>query len=507
MASIKYYLRPNPNKSKPHSVYIEFIKSRDERFREPIGVKIYKKHYDAKNQRVNTNHPNAETINIELDKYRGVMAEAVTKVDAGSMSLREAKSYVIKRFDATDLETYLETTDNWLEEEKGHYRNCIKYFKVVANISGKLKFDYINNDTFRKYTQNALKRVKDGLNASSTYKTYANGVMSVFNDAVAKGHAKSVIISKKNRTIKVIRTDSRANTQEEIKECIENVRTIEQWQSVALWLLMFGLRGLYPADLVRFNARRVRNIKGDKISPNWNGWHSEDVFIDYERSKTSVPMFLQFNKVTRILWERVKMTMILKHGHLKIDGKTYTSGLKDRCNFFTYSVTDNKKEHKKIWDNLNDKFSKSLNCPHINFKRARKSYFQIAEERYDKVFAKFLIGQETDKLTSYSYSNYKRPKLIKKTIKRHNKILKEFKYEELVYMALDKLLTLIKKPHNNYPYWIFYAQSIYKEGRNMFANIGGDNWQEIDSKYHKLFNDGALLLKNKDDYKVVPYKD
>ena len=72
-------------------------------------------------------------------------------------------------------------------------------------------------------------------------------------------------------------------------------------------LLMFGLRGMYSADLVRFNANRVRNIKGDKIGPNWNGWSSEDLFIDYERSKTSVPMFLQFNKVTRILWERVKM--------------------------------------------------------------------------------------------------------------------------------------------------------------------------------------------------------
>ena len=178
--------------------------------------------------------------------------------------------------------------------------------------------------------------------------------MSIYNNAVAKGHAKPVQIQKKNRTIKVIRTDSRANTHEEIKECIENVRTIEQWQSVALWLLMFGLRGMYSADLVRFKQIEYEILKAIRL--DLTGMVGVQKTIIDERSKTSVPMFLQFNKVTRILWERVKMSIIFKQGHLKIDGKQFTSGLKDRCNFFTYSVTDNKKLHKQIWDGLNDKF-------------------------------------------------------------------------------------------------------------------------------------------------------
>ena len=30
---------------------------------------------------------------------------------------------------------------------------------------------------------------------------------------------------------------------------VTKIKTIQQWQSMALWLLQFGLRGLYNADL------------------------------------------------------------------------------------------------------------------------------------------------------------------------------------------------------------------------------------------------------------------
>ena len=506
MASIKFYLRPPSKKVNPSSVYIEFIKSREERFRVPIGLKIYKKYYDAKNQRVNKEHPNAELVNKELDVYRVPMSEALTKVDAGSMSLIGAQNYVIKQFDATDLETYLATTDTWEEEEKGHYKKCIKYFKNVLGIKRKLRFDAINNITLGKYKKKAKKLVKDGLNSATTLNTYRVGVMSIYNDAVANGQAPQIVVAKRNGVLKVTRTNSRANTTEEIADVIKKVRTIEQWQSVALWLLMFGLRGLYPADLVRFNANRVRNIKGDKIGPNWNGWRNEDIFIDYERSKTSIPMFIKFDKVTRILWERVKMSIMFKHADKKFDGKHITPGIKDKCSLYDYDIDKYREtSHKQLWDGLNEKFRRSLDAKHITFKRARKTYFQLAEDRYEKLYAKFLVGHELDKVTDNSYSDYRREKVVKRTNKRHKKILKAFKYEELVYMALDKLLTLIKKPRLNYPYWIFYAKQVFKEGRNLFVNIGTDTWQQIDKKYNRLFNDGAMLIKNKDDYKVITF--
>lgn len=491
MATITFKLRPPSKATKLSAVQIRFSVRSDQREVVQTDIKVNPKYWDKIKHRVSQEHPNANIINEALDVYRAKMNEAKTRMEAGTLTFFSAIDYVVHKFDASTIDDYLDThfapsTTNVNAEE---YRKALRYFKMHLGIKRKLRFEDVDNALVKRFTRIANKKVREGTHSHSTFRSYLNQVMGILNDAIANGHAPERKISKKSRRIEKVRTDNKANTPEEIKELINRATTINQMNSIGLWLLMFGLRGMYPADLVRFRSNRLKTIDLKPVDRNIEAIVKDDIYIDYDRSKEGVPMFIRMEYLTRCLWKNVKNAIIYTEGHRKINGKHIVTSLADTYSLFDYDNREFPKEHKDIWDNFNDKFAKSLKMPEVAFKRARKSFIQTAEDLYSKWDAKWLAGHTIDTVTSESYSDYRRKKVIQKTDKMHQGVLKEFGYKQIVLAWLGKFAMLVDK-NRNYPQWLIEANHLAWDGKTLKARYAIKNrrlyWSVVDKKYHRF---------------------
>lgn len=493
MATITFKLRPPSKATKLSAVQIRFSVRSDQREVVQTDIKVNPKYWDKSKHRVSQEHPNANIINEALDVYRAKMNEAKTRMEAGTLTFFSAIDYVVHKFDASTIDDYLEThfapsTTNVNAEE---YRKALRYFKMHLGIKGKLRFEDVDNALVKRFTGIANKKVREGTHSHSTFRSYLNQVMGILNDAIANGHAPERKISKKSRRIEKVRTDNKANTPEEITELIKRATTIHQMTSIGLWLLMFGLRGMYPADLVRFKSSRLKTKTLRPARRDVIAIAKDDVYIDYDRSKEGVPMFIRMSYETRCLWKNVKHAIIYTHNSRKINGKHIVTGLEDTFSLFKYDNREHPKEHKDIWDNFNDKFAKSLKMRQVSFKRARKSFIQTAEDLYSKWDAKWLAGHTIDTVTSESYSDYRREKVIEKTDKMHYAVLDEFGYEKLVYAWIGKFAMLVEK-NREYPMWLQAITKLHWEGKTLKAEYKISNrrayWCTIEKKYHRFLH-------------------
>ena len=494
MATITFKLRPPSKVTKLSAVQIRISVSSNLRKDVQTDIKVNPKYWDKKEHRVTKEHPNANIINEALDVYRAKMSEAKTRMEAGTLSFFTAIDHIVNKFDATTVDDYLETyfAPNTTNVNAQEYRKALRYFKMHLGITGKLRFEDVDNALVKRFTAIANKKVREGTHSYKTFSTYLNQTMGIVNDAIANGYAKEKLIAKRSRKIEKVRTDNKANTPEEITELINRATTIHQMTSIGLWMLMFSLRGMYPADLVRFTDTRLRTKDLKPAKRNYKALVEDDIYIDYDRSKEGVPMFIKLDYLTRCLWERVKYAIIYTHHNKKINGKHIVTGLDDTFSLFKYDNREFPMEHKDLWDNFNDKFSRSLNMPQVAFKRARKSYIQTAEDIFTKMEAKWLAGHNIDAVTSDSYSDYRRKNIIEKTDKMHEAIMEEFNFNTILNTWLGKFAMLVEK-NRKYPMWLLKVSTVHKEGKTLKASYRISNkrqyWCVVDKKYHRFLND------------------
>ena len=506
MPTISFTLRSR--KTEKTDVLIQFTAERGKQTKKGIkGLKINPKYWDNDKKRVTEKHEGFEDINLHLNEWDSKMKEAETKMQVGKLTFYSAIDFVMTKANTKTIDDYLNTTfansNNNLNVE--HYQRCLKYFKKHLRISGKLGFNDVDNALLSKYKRLADEKVRKGTHSAKTFNTYRNGVMAVINDAFDNGFVKEVYKPNKKHRIKGKGTNkgsNRANTTEEIMEALQKANTIQRWQSCALWLIMFGMRGMYPADLVRFTDARLRNKKIEPVAKNFQAWVSDDLYLDYDRSKEETAfLFIRMYKPILVLWERLKYSVMYTHYNKMIGGKYITTGIDNKISLFEYDNRLHPKKHKDMWDSFNDKFSK-MGLKHITFKLARKTFFQTAEDLCDKVEAKWLVGHDIDQLSTQSYSDYRRPAIVEKTDKNHKKVLDGFKFDELVELAIYRLQELIQE--GKCPEWLMSASAVHtKNGKKKVSVAMKDKrryWVEIDKKYHRLFKDVSLEEDYWEDY-------
>ena len=69
-----------------------------------------------------------------------------------------------------------------------------------------------------------------------------------------------------------------------VYEAIQQVKSLQQWQSVALWLLSFSLRGFYYSDIVALTDEKLQNKKGEPTPRNL----FSEMYIDTMRAKSNI---------------------------------------------------------------------------------------------------------------------------------------------------------------------------------------------------------------------------
>ena len=180
------------------------------------------------------------------------------------------------------------------------------------------------------------------------------------------------------------------------------------------------------------------------------------------------------------------------HADKKIDGKYIVTDINNRLNILNYNIEDNYNQHKNLWRNrqkLLPLFSKLG-----TFKTPRKTFYQIADDEKDELTAKKLVGQTTDKLSKDFYSKYNTEKQVKKIDKVHKKVLREFKFDQLVTLLIKKFYELVED--DKAPKWLLKQSAVIQEDKEWRVLVGFKDrkplFEKIPHKYKRFLDDNSI---------------
>ena len=456
---------------------------RGNQFQVATDLQLNPKYWNADTRKVGARHPNQETLNKAILKQKRLAEDCKIEYDAGTLNNREQVTNYLKGIVDTNksIDSYLKNTFTRSPQTYRTYVDHYNAFKRFMGIRRDLEFRDVDNSLLQKYSLKVNKFLTDNPDKSSrTYENYAGSLVTIIKDAYETGTISEPLDKflirrhynfKKHKSYK----PNKYHTTRTIFEAITNVNNVEQWQSMGLWLLMFGLRGLYFADIVRLNDKLMhtidnldsKDINDMKLRSVANEHLMQDIYLKYGRSKTNMPMIIKVFPIVFKLLNYLKTTAVFTHIDTKVAGKGVLTGMQDRINIFNYDPKTNVERHKQLTKIRQNKFDK-ISDDQIKFKNARKTFLQLAEDLFGKVEAKMLCGQEVDKLTQESYSNIERPTTIIEMENQHKKVLDAFKYEVLVNKLISKLSDLVED--KLVPNWVLgYAFTKTSKGYKMLT--------------------------------------
>lgn len=487
------------NKANMSPVMFQVTMGRGEQKRITTKLSVKAKLY--KNGQVSSKHPNADLLNNELRQLRNKGEEAELKWSVGQLTnAREVVAFLKGKQDNHSLDTFLHTT---LKEsiKEGDYNNkrwALSAFKKVMNHNGDLMFSDLTPNYLAKYRNIGQAIVRKREMKPETLTSYGRYTVGILVEAKRRG----VITEIPNLDTAYYfnfgksKKEVPSHTWQELIHTIKNADTIQKWQSCALWLLMFGLRGVNNADISRISDRllvELVKIRGkEKLVSIENKDLMREVYLDYGRSKNSNPMIIQLFPPVLTLLKYLKNTAVYTYIDKKLpDGKSIIRGMEDRTNVFDYEKTENEKFHSRLWAARQDKF-KLMSDDNIQFSNARNTFYQVGEGLgLAHLDIEKLIGHSYGVSTD-SYSNLTNPKTIRKLNKQHRDILEEYRFPQLVNILIKQLYELCA--NDKAPKWVLANVMV---GNNKMLTIDIDEQGniknntpkpvKIESKYLKYF--------------------
>ena len=512
---VSLYLRNRVNAKGLSPVYFKVSNGRGDQAKTPTQLTVNKRYW--KSGQVSTKHSNADILNTELRNLRNKGEEAELKWTTGQFNnTREVIAFLQGRQDNHSLDAFLHTTLK-ADIKEGDYNNkrwALSAFKNVLNHKGDLMFSDITPNYLAKYRKLGQAIVRRKELKPSTLTSYGQYTVGILTEARRRG----VITEIPNLDTAYYfnfgksHKDVPSHTWQELLNAINNADTIQKWQSCALWLLQFGLRGITNADVSRISDKllvELVDIRGkERLVSVENKDLMREVYIDYGRSKNSQPMIIQLFPPTLTLLKYLKNTAVYTYIDKKLpNGKRIIRGMEDRTNVFDYEKTTNEKFHSRLWAARQDKF-KLISDDKIQFSNARNSVYQVGEGLgIAHMDLEKLVGHEYG-VSSKSYSNLSKPKTIRRLSKQHRDILEEFRYPHLINRLVKKLYELCA--NDKAPKWVLASAIV---GKNTMLTIDIDELGsikentpktvKIEPKYLKYFTNTKEIevdsLDNDDD--------
>jgi len=430
-----------PLKTGKCNIVFDIVNGRDFRKKVNSGMSVYPNDWDNSNRRVKPKANNSGLLNKKIKEFDSRIENALDYFHNGSFTINQVVSLLQGKSDFKSIDDYVEDEIKQTRTPPTYqdYKNTIKAIKFHLNYKegDKLLFEDINYrllDTFKNNSKN------NGLRGSS-YNSYLKKLKAILNDAYDKGYIFKKIEFKKtlNRS-DVQRLKIKTCTSKEFENAIEKVNSIYDAQALMLYLLMFSCRGMYPADIVSF--RQANFEKGSDAN-----YPTEHFFIEgydylvHRRSKTrdrnNPEMFIRIDYGHFLfLIRKIKYSFIYTHFNKKPE---ILAPLNDTISIFNYSVDDDYRLHKNVWDTYNKKIVKVLG---YSFKTARKTFNTHALElEVSNTIRRILLGH-TDSSELRSYDNLRTEKINKQVEEAHQNVLKEFRFEYLTEKLDDKIKTL-----------------------------------------------------------------
>jgi hypothetical protein len=477
-----------------------------------LPINVNSKHWDSEKEMCTTKHKHYDIINEGLVKYKDKINKAVAKYQSGVFTVEMAYNYISGKTDAKSLDNYVEThyKNTFSVTKYNNTKSRLRFFKQSLNIKKDLLFGDITKKLIKKYQRLQQEKINAKMISPTTASAYVSTVMSICEEAYTEGDInEEITIPEKYRKFeKVFTGENYSNTSTELFQAIENCHTIQRWEAVAQWLLMFGMRGLYQADIPMISEDILMEDTGsEKMMPFKNvtenklsNWTDMSLWLDHRRRKKGhMPMFIKLNRPLLLLIEKLKYSYMFTHVDYKIGDKHIVSDVNDRVSIMNYDITKFPTAHKSLWRNR-QKLLKTIHPELIRFKDARKTFFQLAEQLDNTLTAKQLCGQTVDALASNFYSNYKNKGIVEKMDALHDKVLREFKFSEIVTKLIKKFHELVEV--GKAPKWMLKQSAVIQEGKDWKVLVGFEDrkpkYEKIPTKYKRFLNDQSI----KDGYWV-----
>ncbi len=195
---------------------------------------------------------------------------------------------------------------------------------------------------------------------------------------------------------------------------------------------------MYPADIVSFRQANLEH--GIKDFPMLNYYKEGYDYLVHRRSKTrnrnNQDMYIRIDDgPVLLLIGMLKHSFVYTHYPIKPE---ILAPMNDGLSIFNYSLENDYRLHKNVWDTYTKRIFKLLGC---SFKTARKTFNTHALELHvSDTIRRILLGHiDTSELRSYD--NLRTEIINNEVEEAHQKVLKEFNVKDLV----DKLQIKLHK--------------------------------------------------------------
>ena len=403
------------------------------------GIKVLSKDIDVRNWRVKTSSINQKELNVALESCKEKVSIALTKFETKQSTFQQVVSYLKGDVDYGSVDKYIETViqDSKSVQTYNDYRSTLKAFKKHLSIPPKQEVsfqEYSSYELLDKFKRKASESI-----ANTTINSYFAKIRAVLNDAYEKGYIHDKFELKRGlrlppRPSKKIETI----TSEEFEKAIEKANDIYEVQALALYLLMFGLRGMYNSDIVALKDAEYKCNDFDKKNPYLNLFNDGNKYIIHRRVKTknrsNDDLVIRIDDNIPFLINMLKKLFKITH-----KGENILSN--NKLALFDYDLND-LKTHKRIWGRYQKKLIKLLD---YNFKTARKTYNTYATElEVSNTVRNILLGHSPQSVNEKHYINRRTIKISEKVQQAHTEILEDFEFERLsqqLYLYMINFLT------------------------------------------------------------------
>jgi hypothetical protein len=437
-------------------------------------LNIDAKHWDTKQERCKKSHPASTDLNREIAKFKTKRETALAKFDAGTITLERIPKYLKGLADYKSLDEYVldkieeDAQDVTFED----YVSKLSVFKNHLGITGTLEFKELDNALFKKFIKVCHSRRLQRDSVLSYLRAITGICSKAFDEDVIFEEIKvSKLLKKSIKNPSRIRKPIRTVPTDEFLRNINKIKTIQQWQSMALWLLQFGLRGLYNADLVKMTKEEIDR-------PNIVSALRNETYIQHLRSKsehhnTHSHMRIHLDKHTTLpLLSMVKRSIV--YTTLKFHPDIIPPA-KDHLKLFDYNPTERSKFHKSIWAVQ----QRRLKVFGMRFKDARKTFTTEAKAlAINEDTRKILVGRMNDPLFNQAYDNNEDKRISDAVQNAHKQVLESYNYNDCVDALIFKLddLKVPKWIRNNLKYHRgFVAVAFAEQKKGWFSTVRKKN--------------------------------
>jgi len=404
------------------------------------GIKIEPKYMDKRTWRVKVSSKNQEEYNIALSNAKEKINKALTKFETNQFTYNQVVAYLKGEIDYGTVDKYIETVIKNSRSEYTYtdYKNTLSAFKKHLGISKETEVtftEFSSFETLDRFKRQALKTI-----APTSLNSYWNKIRAILNDAYDKGYIFEKFTLKKSLRVQGRPSKSiQTITPEEFRKAIEKCNSIFDAQALALYLLMFGLRGMYPSDITALKDAEYKCNDFNTKDPYLNIFNDGKEYLVHRRVKTknssNDDLIIRIDRNIPFLLNNLKKLFKVTH----IDRGVLS---KNELALFDYNLQD-ASFHKNLWDVYQKRIKITLG---FSFQTARKTYNTYATElEVSNTVRDILLGHAPKSINEKHYVNRNTIKLSKKVQDAHTEILEDFEFEALSQKLYVKMINYWSK--------------------------------------------------------------